>query len=91
MSNTPLDNWRKQIDTIDDEIVSLFANRMSIVEKIGKYKKENNLPLMDNDRWQLLIEKLLHKAEKLSLPKDLVKDIYAQVLKHAMQIEEKQS
>lgn len=89
MSNTPLDDWREQIDTIDNNIISLLAKRMDIVVQIGKYKKENNIPLMDNNRWQSLVEKLLNKAEKLNLSKDLVKDIYAQILKHSMHIEEK--
>ena len=88
MSNTPLDNWRKQIDALDNEIISLLAKRMDIVEKIGKYKKENNMPLMDNNRWQLLTQQLLHKAEKLNLSTELVKDIYDQIHKHAMRIEE---
>ena len=90
MSNMPLDNWRKEIDAVDAEIISLLSKRMDIVVKIGKYKKENNIPLMDSNRWQSLTQRLLKKAEKLNLSKDLVKDIYAQILKHAMSLEEKQ-
>ena len=89
MSNAPLENWRKQIDTLDNEIISLLARRMDIVEKIGKYKKENNIPLMDNNRWQSLTQQLLHKAEKLNLSPGLVKDIYDQIHKHAVHLEEK--
>ena len=89
MPNTPLENWRKQIDDVDNEIISLLAKRMEIVEKIGKHKKEKNIPLVDNNRWKLLMKSLLHKAEKLNLSKELVKDVYDQILKHALHIEEK--
>ncbi len=88
MSNIPLDNLRKEIDAVDNELISLLAKRMDIVEKIGKYKKENNIPPMDNNRWQSIVQSLLHKAEKLNLSKELVKDIYDQIHKHALCIEE---
>ncbi len=88
MPNTALDNLRKEIDAVDSEIISLLAKRMEIVEKIGKYKKENNLPPIDNNRWQLLLQSLLQKADSFKLSKELVKAIYNQIHEHALFIEE---
>ncbi len=88
MTNASLESLRKQIDAIDNDIISLLSKRMEIVEKIGSYKKQNNLPLMDSARWQTLLTSLLQKADTLNLPKDLIKDIYEQIHRHALCIEE---
>ena len=41
---------RKQIDTIDAQLVNLFEQRLSIIKSIGKYKDEHHLPLIDEER-----------------------------------------
>jgi chorismate mutase len=51
-----LEDLRKQIDEIDELIVSLLAKRMKIVKEIGRIKKENNLPVFDKSRWQEVIK-----------------------------------
>ena len=36
---------REKIDNIDDQLVSLFTQRMEITRDIAAYKKENDLPI----------------------------------------------
>lgn len=62
--NNKLKDFRKQIDEIDEQIVNLLAKRMQVVEKVGQYKKENNLPPLDNSRWQKVIESKKRFYEK---------------------------
>ena len=52
-----LDGYRKKIDEIDREITRLFEERMDTVIKVGEYKKKNNLPVLNKDREQEVIEK----------------------------------
>lgn len=52
---------RTRIDTIDDELIRLFAARMEVSARIADYKKENRLPVLDSAREQ---EKLRDVAEK---------------------------
>ena len=41
---------RGLIDEIDDRLVGLFASRMSVCAQIARFKKENDLPVMDMKR-----------------------------------------
>ena len=41
-----LNELRKQIDAIDDELVTLFCRRMEVAEQIADYKRQNNLPIL---------------------------------------------
>jgi len=56
-----LQDLRKEIDVIDDELVALFGKRMDIAARIADYKKENNLPILVPARER---EKLQDVADK---------------------------
>jgi len=56
-----LNDLRKEIDAIDDELVKLFTQRMEVSSKIAGYKKEKSLPIFVPARER---EKLADVAEK---------------------------
>ena len=43
---------RKEIDEIDDELIPLLLKRMSVSEKVAKYKVERGMPYLPL-RWTL--------------------------------------
>ena len=52
-----LDEIREQINQIDDQMVKLFEERMKAAEKVAEYKKERSLPIKDEAREKIVIEK----------------------------------
>jgi chorismate mutase len=38
-----LENYRKNIDELDKNLIEILAKRFEIVKKVGEYKKENNI------------------------------------------------
>lgn len=52
-----LDYMRQEIDHIDDELVNLLSNRMKVARDIGEYKKENNMTILQQKRWNDILEK----------------------------------
>lgn len=53
-----LQEYRDRIDAVDDEIVRLFRRRMEIVEELGRYKREQGLPIEDARRESAVLERL---------------------------------
>ena len=49
---------RYEIDKIDEELKRLFYARMDLVLKVAKYKKANNLKVLDNNREKEMLERL---------------------------------
>ena len=45
-----LQDYRKQIDVIDNELLRLFKARMDVVRQIALYKKERGLPVLNEER-----------------------------------------
>ena len=56
-----LQDYRKEIDAIDDEMVRLFSKRMDVAARIADYKKAENLPIFVPARER---EKLTDVAQK---------------------------
>ena len=56
-----LNDYRKEIDQIDDELIALFAMRMETAEKIAAYKQANGLRVLDarheKEKMRTLMEK----------------------------------
>ena len=60
-----IDRLRKQIDEIDEEILTLIAKRMQKAKKIGEIKRTKGLKIKDSEREREVIEKWKRKANNL--------------------------
>src|ERR1700761_1351883 len=67
---------REQINHIDDELMQLLGQRMKIADQIGTYKKENNITILQTNRWNAILEKAFAKGEKLNLSKEFITKYY---------------
>lgn len=67
-----LEELRSEIDKLDEELLDILARRMNIVEEIGKYKKENNITILQLKRWSQIIHHRETSAVKLGLSKEFI-------------------
>ncbi len=61
---------RNEIDKIDDLLIQKVAERMQIVEKIGNYKKDNNITILQVNRWDEILNKRVTYGSALKLSKE---------------------
>ena len=57
-----MDDYRSKIDAIDEEIVKKLEERMRVAEEIARYKKNNELPVLDAMREREKIDKGTDRA-----------------------------
>jgi chorismate mutase len=69
---TALVTLREQINQLDDELLQLLSQRMKIADKIGIYKKENNVTILQSNRWNEILERAIAKGQALGLSKDFI-------------------
>lgn len=62
-----LEDYREQIDRINQEIVDAVSRRMEVVEEVGEYKKQNDMDVVDSGRE----EKVKQQFEDLFSSEDL--------------------
>ena len=58
-----LEQYRKEIDQIDEKLVELFEKRMDVSQKVGNYKKQNGLEIFCPDREKSVIEKRMEQTQ----------------------------
>lgn len=75
---------RKQIDEIDEEMAKLFVKRMKVVYEVGEYKRQNNLPILDSSREDIVLEK-----GKRLVPDEVLSSYYQEFLIDLMNISKK--
>ncbi len=71
-----LDELRDKVDHLDREIIEAIAARMKIVEQIGSYKRDNNVTILQMDRWKEIIDSRPEWGGILDLSPELILDIY---------------
>ncbi len=84
-----LEQLRAEIDAADAKILDALAERMAVVQRVGKLKKENNLPPLDPKRWEQVLQSKIALAGEKGLSEDLIKDIYERIHKEALEIEDR--
>lgn len=75
-----LENARKTINQIDQEMAALYEKRMNAVQEVLAYKKENGLPVFDASREQEVIERNLEHIQNPDY-----KLFYKEFLHHVME------
>ncbi len=70
-----LDHLRNEIDEIDDDLLNLLGRRMKISEQIGTYKKENNIAILQTNRWDEILNRAIEKGKLKGLSDGFVESI----------------
>ncbi len=74
-----LDELRERIDQIDDELLHLLHNRMSVAREIGAYKKQHNITILQKKRWAQILGRYLDQAEDRKLSKEFMENYLAAI------------
>ena len=67
-----LEEIRLEINDIDEKLVKLFTQRMECAKEVGMYKKENNIPILNADREQEILDEMLVKGGEFGYASQLL-------------------
>lgn len=67
---------RKQIDELDNELMSLLAKRMRVCREIGQFKKEHNMTVLQANRYNEILEKRGAQGALCGMSADFVAQIF---------------
>jgi chorismate mutase len=70
-----IDDLRHQIDHIDNDLLDLYGKRMKLAEAIGKYKKKNNIAILQSHRWNEILEQSMAKGREKGLSDGFVAQV----------------
>ncbi len=87
MLNVALNELRGNIDQLDEELIFIIRQRTDLVEKIAEYKKENNIAILQEDRWADIIESRQQHARELGLSPDLFLKIFQYIHEESIRLQ----
>ena len=70
-----IDDLRGQIDHLDNELLDLYGKRMKLAEAIGRYKKKNNIAILQSGRWNEILEQSMEKGREKGLSDGFVTQV----------------
>ena len=57
-----LSEIREKIDTVDDQLLKLFLERMSLAEEVAAYKNEHHLPILNKERERAVLARVAEQS-----------------------------
>ncbi|HEU5161682.1 MAG TPA: chorismate mutase [Thermoanaerobaculia bacterium] len=82
-----LGTLRREIDQLDEEIVQKLAARMKIAEKIGHYKRENNVTILQVNRWEEIVRTRGAIGRAMGLDEGFLRDMLRLIHHESIQVQ----
>jgi chorismate mutase len=83
-----IDELRKRVDIIDDQILMALCERVKVCKAIGTEKKKQGKPIRDTNRESELYQRIKEKAAKLSLDLAQIEAVYREIVNMCSAVQE---
>lgn len=80
--------YREKIDSLDDAIVDLLAERMSVVREVAALKTREGIPAILPDRVEVVRGRCVDRAAKAGMDPDIVRTLYTLLIEHCCHVED---
>lgn len=71
-----LDDLRHRIDRLDNYVMEILSERMDIAKQIGEFKRDNNITILQTNRWDEIVHDRIEKGMKKDLTEDFIKEMF---------------
>ncbi len=79
---------REQITEIDNELIHILSQRMEISHKIGAAKKQQNVAVLQPNRWNEVLKESVAKGKEKGLSNHFMEKIYKAIHQESIKIQE---
>ena len=83
-----LEELRRSIDAVDQQLLQLVHERVRLVVAVGEYKRERGIAVYDPDRERALLERLCSAAQP-PLDAETIRRIFERLVDESRRIEQR--
>lgn len=80
---------RAQIDIADDKLLEIIGQRMKLSESIGSLKRENNIAVLQNQRWIEILERMKTMGLQRGLSEEFIENFFKAIHQESINHQEK--
>ncbi len=84
-----LSNLRAQIDILDNQLIDLLGKRMQVSDGIGLLKKQRNVAVLQTNRWNAILGKMILEGEAKGLSEEFVLKMFKAIHQESINHQEK--
>jgi len=85
---TELEDFRREIDAVDDELLAVLAKRFAIVRRVAAFKGPRGIPAVIPERIEAVRESCARRGPQLGLDADFLRVLYSLIIDEACRLEE---
>lgn len=82
-----LSTLREVIDEIDQEIIQSLSRRMQVVERIGEFKHDHGVTILQIERWLEILRTRTEAGESLGLDREMIVELCQLIHKASIKIQ----
>jgi chorismate mutase len=87
--NKKMGKNRVQIDEYDAKLLEILGKRMKVADEIGKLKKEKNVAILQNKRWNEILGKMILEGEDKGLSEEFILRLFKAIHQESINHQEK--
>ncbi|MCG2460548.1 bifunctional 3-deoxy-7-phosphoheptulonate synthase/chorismate mutase type II [Flavobacteriaceae bacterium F89] len=87
--NNKLSQLRAQIDMIDNQLIDILGKRMKTSDQIGALKKQRNVAVLQTNRWNTILGKMILEGEAKGLSEEFVLRLFKAIHQESINHQEK--
>lgn len=84
-----LNQLRSKIDEFDAKLLDVIGKRMKVSESIGALKKEKNVAVLQNKRWNEILDKMINDGSQKGLSEEFIIQFFKAIHQESITHQEK--
>lgn len=84
-----LSKLREKIDDFDAKLLDIIGKRMKVAEDIGALKKEKNVAVLQNKRWNDILDKMVNDGSQKGLSEEFIIQFFKAIHQESISHQEK--
>ena len=82
-----IDQLRAKIDILDENLLYTLGARMQVSRKIGEYKKNSNIAILQTSRWDQVLAKVVAKGAEYGLSENFLTEVFNAIHEASVEIQ----
>lgn len=82
-----LERYRTLISELDYQLIDLLSQRMNVSAQIGKLKTDHNVTIFQPERWKIITEYAVRKAEETGMSADFIERIFKTIHEQSVDVQ----
>lgn len=87
--NAKMIKLRADIDITDSKLLEILGKRMKVADQIGALKKEKNIAVLQNKRWNEILEKMIVEGEDKGLSEEFILRLFKAIHQESISHQER--